>query len=492
MAKKTTKAKTARFEPRVHVRMYCQGLGDCFLVRFETEENTFFDLLIDCGIYKASPDAGDLMNLVVDDIIETTKDAKNKNGHLNLLVVTHEHWDHISGFAQALPKFKAMTIDRTWQAWTEDESEPVAKDLLKKFKKSKAALVGAMRDADKRPGAAKSQALTDAFQVMGFFGVDKKGDEDDAYTKIKAMLAEKNLEFLSPGIVELIDDTGVQIFVLGPPKSVAAIGKDDPGAKDGYHKQKTALFQNFDAKLGAVLSGMNDDVDVDDQTRPFNESHAIPVDLARQTDFFQNLYGFDDGHPEYFRSIDDMAYETLGNLALRLDSHINNTSLVLALKLPSGDVLLFPGDAQAGNWKSWADLKTPLEFTVKKEGKTEKTNAHELLAATVFYKVGHHGSHNATPKTYGLELMTNPRLRALVPVDHTIAVGAGYGEMPLIEIMEALKTRTEGAVFRSDGDPMEPPKGIFNFSKKTLPIRTKKDGEAIERSLFCETTFPLH
>jgi hypothetical protein len=43
-----------------------------------------------------------------------------------------------------------------------------------------------------------------------------------------------------------------------------------------------------------------------------------------------------------------------GRLALQLDSDTNNTSLVLAFELgKSGRVLLFPGDAQVGNWLSW-------------------------------------------------------------------------------------------------------------------------------------------
>ena len=37
----------------------------------------------------------DEQEAVAEDIARTT------NGHLDLLVITHEHWDHISGFSQA-------------------------------------------------------------------------------------------------------------------------------------------------------------------------------------------------------------------------------------------------------------------------------------------------------------------------------------------------------------------------------------------------------
>jgi hypothetical protein len=485
MAKKRPAAEDS-FTPQVHVRMYCQGLGDCFLLRFQTKKTTFFDVLIDCGIYKASPDAGKLMNLVVDDIIETTKDKAHPNGHLDLLVVTHEHWDHISGFAQALDKFQDMDIDEVWQAWTEDEEEPIAQKLLDRFKKSKAALVQAMRAGLTRAGAAPSTALNDAFQIMAFFGVDKKGDETDAYKKIKKMIASKNPRYRSPGEVMNLGDTGVQVFVLGPPKDPDAIAKDDPGKKDGYEKQKHAFFDHLAATLDDVQASMAEDGS-SDPDQPFHQRLAIPVDIARDSEFFQNMYAFEEGHAEFFRSIDNLRDEGLSQLALRLDTHLNNTSLVLAFKLPNGKVLLFPGDAQGGNWKSWADLQAPLQF------KDEKTNAHQLLASTVLYKVAHHGSHNATPRTFGLELMTNSELRALVPVDHAIAQQARYGEMPLVAIMEVLTSKTRQAVFRSDDEPDQASK-LFRFPKekeKMLPIRLDPDGEAFDRPMYCETTFEL-
>jgi hypothetical protein len=394
-----------------------------------------------------------------------------------------------------------MKVDEVWQAWTENEKDPIAADLLDKYKKVKARLVKALRSMEKeRPGAAP-KALSEAFEIMSFFGVSKKDGEtekdgetddsdkktDDAYTSIKEMIAGKDrVRYRSPGDVVDLGDTGVKVFVLGPPKSVAAIGKDDPGAKDGYHKQKSAFFNGFSAILGAVESSLADGSPEKRAGCPFSERQAVPIEAAQQTEFFRQLYSFGDAeHPEAFRGIDDLAAESLGSLALRLDSHINNTSLVLAFQLPDGKVLLFPGDAQAGNWKSWAARDKPLAFT------QPKTDAHELLKNTVFYKVGHHGSHNATPRTYGLELMTNPELRAFVPVDHVIAQSAGYGEMPLIEIMNELTRRTGGFVVRSD-EVTEAPAKMFVPSKKTLAIKNKKEGVAFTRPMYCEMTYDLN
>ena len=476
---KPAKTKSA-FEPQVHVRMYRQGLGDCFLLRFETEKDQFFTVMIDCGIYKASPDSSRIMNEIVDDIDETTE------GHIDVLVSTHEHWDHISGFSQALPRFEKLEIDQVWQAWTEDPKSALANKLRTKYEGAKAKLVGLMNDANRSLGATPSPALDEAFSVMGFFGIDKHGDEAGPYDAIKTLMKSKHPKYFMPGEVEELGDTGVKAFILGPPANEDILKKQDIAKGDAYEKEKTAFFDGFESMLGAVESGMEGNAVTDFDNRPFDRRREIPLEVARRSEFFQTLYAFDSEHPEWFRSIEDLAFDTLGNLALRMDNYINNTSLVIAFRLPSGQVLLFPGDAQGGNWKSWADPEKPLAF------EDEKTNARELLANTVLYKVGHHGSHNATPRTYGLELMTHPDLRAFVPVDAAIATAARYGEMPLHAIMDALGKKPGGAVFRSDDDAKKAPSDVFLFSKKMLSIKTSPEGKYFDRPMYCETSFDLN
>jgi beta-lactamase superfamily II metal-dependent hydrolase len=72
-----------------------------------------------------------------------------------------------------------------------------------------------------------------------------------------------------------------------------------------------------------------------------------------------------------------------------MNNATNNSSLVLAFEVSKGGkVLLFAGDAQAGNWRSWSQASFD-------DGRA-KVAAKDLLGRTVLYKVGHHGSHNAT------------------------------------------------------------------------------------------------
>ena len=92
-----------------------------------------------------------------------------------------------------------------------------------------------------------------------------------------------------------------------------------------------------------------------------------------------------------------------GALALAMNNATNNASLVLAFELSKGGkVLLFVGDAQAGNWRSWSDD----EFD---DDGNSKVTGGDLLGRTVLYKVGHHGSHNATMKGSGGQGPRQPR-----------------------------------------------------------------------------------
>ena len=106
-------------------------------------------------------------------------------------------------------------------------------------------------------------------------------------------------------------------------------------------------------------------------------------------------------------------------------------------------MLLFAADAQVGNWLSWQDLEW------SRNGK--KIRGPDLLKQTVLYKVGHRGSHNATLREKGLELMTELKL-ALIPVDHAMALKKRWGNRPLPGIVNRLNEITSRFVLRVDQD----------------------------------------
>jgi hypothetical protein len=84
--------------------------------------------------------------------------------------------------------------------------------------------------------------------------------------------------------------------------------------------------------------------------------------------------------------IDAMHATELLAIVRRLDDALNNTSLILLFHV-IGEVLVFPGDAQIENW-SYALFEARNRRAIRNR-----------LKRAAFYKVGHHGSLNATPKT---------------------------------------------------------------------------------------------
>ena len=67
------------------------------------------------------------MTQVVDNIVEVT------GGEIDLLIATHEHWDHLSGFVQAKESFDKLKVREVWLAWTENTKD----ELTKKLKEEK-------------------------------------------------------------------------------------------------------------------------------------------------------------------------------------------------------------------------------------------------------------------------------------------------------------------------------------------------------------------
>src|SRR5687768_9812906 len=115
---------------QVRVKMYRQGLGDCFLLSFENGQGRSHHMLIDCGAIK-SAHAKKWTRPVVRHIHETTK------GRLDVLAATHEHWDHVSGFVDARSIFDQIKVKQVWVGWTEQPGNAAADALKTRFKKSK-------------------------------------------------------------------------------------------------------------------------------------------------------------------------------------------------------------------------------------------------------------------------------------------------------------------------------------------------------------------
>jgi len=451
---KKSAAKTATAaagSERVSVRMYRQGLGDCFLITFSGASGKAFHMLIDCGVVLGTPDPTTSMKKVVSDITSVT------GGQVDLLVVTHEHWDHVSGFVQAQDVFDNLTIREVWVAWTEDPADELANKLRAERRTAENALRMAVNHLALAGDTDTAQQVD---SLVGFFGATS-GSTSEALNYVKKRAPEGKPRYCKPGEppIELPELPGICFYVLGPPRDEALIKKSNPGQNQAYGLD--AGPGGSQALLVAGLMGAAagaGSVGDDSLENPFDDMYAIPMARAAQVPFFEKRYFGDstDGglyekssskeiRDQSWRRIDSAWMGASETMALQLDSATNNTSLVLAIEVvATGEILLFPGDAQAGNWLSWQDLKWEVE------GKT--VTGPDLLARTTFYKVGHHGSHNATLKAKGLELMVNDALVAMIPVDHAMAVKKHWGRIPLPELVDRIKEKTHGRMLKMDDD----------------------------------------
>jgi hypothetical protein len=103
--------------------MYRPGFGDCFLISFGTGEDARH-VLVDFGAHMH----GDIgtMGQIMDDI------EKRSGSKLEVVVATHQHRDHISGFGQFAARFSDFKIGQVWLPWTDNPRDPDAASLRKK------------------------------------------------------------------------------------------------------------------------------------------------------------------------------------------------------------------------------------------------------------------------------------------------------------------------------------------------------------------------
>ena len=194
--------------PKVRVRTYRHGLGDCHLVRFRKQDGKFFHLLIDCGVVNRTKDPGPLMSGVAQNVSDESGKV------LDLVIATHAHTDHLSGFIQAQPVFGPVTMKRLWLSWMDEPGNQVAKriqdDLLNKLTAVRAA-VALLRPAN-ADAADRVQGLLD------FFGPGAAGDEMEAIIQSLRDKTQSSPEYQKPGTTFLLPEVpNVRVYVLGPP-----------------------------------------------------------------------------------------------------------------------------------------------------------------------------------------------------------------------------------------------------------------------------------
>jgi beta-lactamase superfamily II metal-dependent hydrolase len=465
------------------VRMYRTGHGDCFLIAFPGESDARpVYVLIDCGYKPGSPA---FIQTTIKDI--TTSISEACGGHIDVAVITHEHQDHVNGITAK--NFAGISIGEAWFAWTEDPNDDLANHLRRKFKDK---LLGLL---DARNLLAASGEGDQVRQIDEFLAFELGGDEDTPFNpnlakqqlgvagnpsqsmnkqsmKVFKDLAKQNrgLKFIRPHekIMAVPGAKNARVFALGPPRDEDQIVDLDPKSGESFPGDSlgaASVGQYFAAAVAGVQS-----------PRPFPNRYCIPQSGA-MTDstygpYLADVYGTKgvlpsrplgvsepgdsevEGNAEW-RRIDDDWLLSAEQLALAMNDYTNNTSLVLAFELgKGGKVLLFAADAQRGNWASWSK-------TSWKDGDLT-VQAKDLLGRTVLYKVGHHGSHNATLNGTLADLQANlswmavgehaREFTAMITAVRKWAETQNGWDHPQKAIKDALLRKACGRVFQTDCD----------------------------------------
>jgi beta-lactamase superfamily II metal-dependent hydrolase len=335
--------------------MYNVGFGDAFLVLIPDGQRQC-RVLFDCGSIEASKDMP--MKGIVSQIIEDVTDEDGV-ARIDVVVATHRHKDHVSGFADVA--WKAVEVKEVWLPWTEHPTDAEARRIREMQSRLALSLNASLATAASIDGSAKllgvardiaANALmlsNDAAMKTlhsGFAGKPKR-----RFLPLKGIRSR----LIEPGVLP-----GVKVHVMGPSRDPEVIRDMDPPKGESYLRLRSAL-------AGASSS----------PPPPFAPEFRLESSVGEWV-----FPPWEKDEVARAGSLSELA------VAVVLDKAVNGTSLMLMIEV-GGSLLLFPGDAQ---WGTWANVLGDDEW-------------REMLQRVNFYKIGHHGSHNATPRKFVSDLM---------------------------------------------------------------------------------------
>jgi hypothetical protein len=451
----------AKTPTSVTIRSYQVGFGDCFLLQFQYSGGDVRNMLIDFGttglpkVMDTTP--SEYMPLVAEKIAEHCgRDLeKGTKGKLHVVVATHRHKDHISGFATdgsnggSGNTIAELLPDVVVQPWTEDPKAP--ENATHSTSPVQGKKVAAFQGALSAMHNIAEATVAFADHELGRLALGKPAAMSGRSLAKLKFVGEDNVKNLS-AVQNLIDM--------------------------GHRKGAKAVYANYGTDLKAILKGVLPGVKVTVLGPPtLEQTDGIKTMKSRdKNEFWQLLSGPPQVAPSlplakglaqgattmgakaapdsfelppqarwFARRLAALRGSQIFEIVTSLDEEMNNTSVILLLEF-GGRKLLFPGDAQLENWR----------YALEEVGKVEAAKNVARLSDIDLYKVGHHGSLNATPKNMLWSHLSRRKLKgpdrlvtlmSTMPGKHPGKAG-GIGEVPRKPLLAALKAETN--LFNTD------------------------------------------
>lgn len=441
MATKKSSAKKGE----LRIRMYRVGFGDFFLLTVPSADGPQH-ILIDCGVTPGKTKKGDI-GTIKDAVADMAAETGKK---LALIIVTHRHQDHIIGFSRAADVFKDFKVGALWMSFWETEYDPKEK---KKSKASEfqdeltalaldlqmhAALAGADDpDIDEVRAMLENATGVDhaSFAAAGGAASGKKPGKGGGTNAASLAFLKTGLGLTpqyyakgdKPALPKVLRDAGLTAEILGPP----------PADEFDFLKLMD-LKKGVGQYLGESGTGSGKQFD------PFGTPWHGKADEF-QSSAFREWERTSSKEPSAAmeKAIKAAQPDLLFTAAKTLDGFLNNQSLVVYFTF-QGKKLLFAGDAQGGNWEYWMFGGTPDKApSVDQIDKDSKA----ILSKLDFYKVGHHGSTNATPIS-AVQTMGGDFASMCSTQEDSFGTVANQSEVPRIPLLDALEKKT--TLVRSD------------------------------------------
>ncbi len=205
----------------LRVRMYRVGFGDFFLLSIPSGGG-HEHILIDCGVHHADIDSIDAA---------VTQMAGDCGGKLALIIMTHRHADHISGFAKCRDVFGKLSVDAVWMPWFED---PANKDAVR-AQAGLTALAAQLKTNLASPAlAAVGGEDLDRYRFMAANITgdgNGGGSNQEALRVLKSGFASKQTQYSyykagdAVQLPQSLIDAGLTTQILGPPDNLKLIGQ---------------------------------------------------------------------------------------------------------------------------------------------------------------------------------------------------------------------------------------------------------------------------